>query len=307
MYSLDPTANPRAFNLIRGIVKEEMAHFAIACNLLNALGGSPLINRPDFVPKYPSTLPGAVHTSVVARLAPFSRDHVRDVLMEIEEPEKPLEFRTFAFESVTQYPTIGDFYRAIRDRIVEAGNNAFTGDPSRQSDSALLGLPDVFAVSDVDSAVRAIDHIVEQGEGTTELPTDDHHRLAHYYRFAEIYYGRELIPNPNVPANAPPEDRFWYRGASIAVDPTGVRTLRTDPTVASYPDAARQIADEFNNAYTNMLSQLHAAFTGDVTKVPTAIALMKTTLRPLAMQLVEIPVGDGVYAGPTFEYASTST
>ena len=44
LYSLDPIRNVKIFNLILGVVKEEMAHFAIACNVLNAIGGSPLID-----------------------------------------------------------------------------------------------------------------------------------------------------------------------------------------------------------------------------------------------------------------------
>ena len=42
---------------IKGVVIEEMLHMTIAANVLNAVGGHPAIDRPDFVPNYPQDLP----------------------------------------------------------------------------------------------------------------------------------------------------------------------------------------------------------------------------------------------------------
>jgi hypothetical protein len=42
---------------IKGVVIEEMLHMTIAANVLNAVGGHPAIDRPDFVPNYPEDLP----------------------------------------------------------------------------------------------------------------------------------------------------------------------------------------------------------------------------------------------------------
>jgi hypothetical protein len=39
------------------VVIEEMLHMTIAANVLNAVGGHPAIDRPDFVPNYPEDLP----------------------------------------------------------------------------------------------------------------------------------------------------------------------------------------------------------------------------------------------------------
>jgi hypothetical protein len=128
-----------------------------------------------------------------------------------------------------EYQTIGEFYRAIRDATAQAGDSIITGDPARQLTSAVIGLPWVMPVVDVESASLAIDHIFEQGEGTTESPTEEQDRLAHYYRFAEIYHERELIPDPSAPPNAPPEQRYRYGVAPIRVDPTGIYPLRINP------------------------------------------------------------------------------
>ncbi|RYG40354.1 hypothetical protein EON79_22745, partial [bacterium] len=91
-YSLDPIKNRRIRSLIMSVAMEEMLHFGLACNLLNAVGGAPRIDHPGFVPTFPGPLPGAVQDGLVARLAPFSKELVRDVFMEIEEPETPMSF-----------------------------------------------------------------------------------------------------------------------------------------------------------------------------------------------------------------------
>ena len=57
MFSLKPGTNRRIGELIRSVVNEEMLHMTIAANILIATGGSPQINAPDFVPKYPGPLP----------------------------------------------------------------------------------------------------------------------------------------------------------------------------------------------------------------------------------------------------------
>ena len=56
-YSLRPGTNREIATLLRSIIVEEMQHMTLAANLLNAVGGSPDINKPEFVPRYPGPLP----------------------------------------------------------------------------------------------------------------------------------------------------------------------------------------------------------------------------------------------------------
>ncbi len=56
MLSLRTGANMQIAQQIRGIVIQEMLHMAIAANILIAIGGSPAINKRDFIPKYPGPL-----------------------------------------------------------------------------------------------------------------------------------------------------------------------------------------------------------------------------------------------------------
>src|SRR3954466_5977743 len=76
--------------LMRPIVMQEMGHMALACNILNAIGGHPAIDEPGFVPTYPGPLPGGGEDDLTVPLAPFSLDLVHRVFMVIEEPEDPI-------------------------------------------------------------------------------------------------------------------------------------------------------------------------------------------------------------------------
>src|ERR1700730_7630242 len=57
LYSIKRGSNAIVADLIRSIVVEEMLHMTIAANVLNAIGGSPAINTPKFIPQYPGPLP----------------------------------------------------------------------------------------------------------------------------------------------------------------------------------------------------------------------------------------------------------
>jgi hypothetical protein len=52
--------NAEIGTLIDSVVKEEVAHMALACNILNAIGGEPAIDTPQFIPIYPGPLPGTI-------------------------------------------------------------------------------------------------------------------------------------------------------------------------------------------------------------------------------------------------------
>jgi rubrerythrin len=84
LYSLKPGTNAEIRELIGSVVIEEMSHMALACNILNAIGGSPVIDDPRFVPRYPGPLPGGVESQLIVPLKPFSLDLVQKVFMEIE-------------------------------------------------------------------------------------------------------------------------------------------------------------------------------------------------------------------------------
>ncbi len=306
LYSLKPDSNTEIQDRIRSIVLQEMLHMGLACNILNALGGSPLIDRPQFVPQYPGPLPGAVESELIVSLARFSLDLVKNVFMVIEEPETPLNFPVNAFAAAPPL-TIGQFYDTIKQLIIEGGQSIFVGNSAKQVTAPVAG-QELIQVTDVNSAVQAIEMIVEQGEGTTRSPLSGQGSdIAHYYQFAEIAHGKTLIPNPNAPADAPDDQKYVYGGDPIPFDPNGVLPVLENPKAALYPagSPARLACDTFNSTYTSLLKSLHETFNGSPDQFGHAISLM-FKLRGQATRLMAIDLGNGTHAGPSFEYRSDS-
>lgn len=291
LFSVDQQKNPAVRKIIHSVVIEEMVHMTLACNILNAIGGSPLIDDPSFVPKYPGPLPGTVEAGLIVPLAPFSVELVKEVFMVIEEPEDPLNFPDLL--TADGKLTIGAFYGRIKKQIEESGEALF----AHPSNPQVTNVDGAIAVENIETATKAIDMIVEQGEGTDKSPTDPlaDEELAHYYRFAEIVHGKELIRQG---------DSWAYTGKPITVDPTGVIPLVENPTIESYPagSPARKGAESFNRLYTEVLKNLHKTFNGSPETLEHAIDLM-FELKGEASKLAEAPSGQpGKQAGPTYEY-----
>jgi hypothetical protein len=290
-----PNPNGEIQALISTVVAEEMAHMALACNVLNAIGGSPVIDNPKFVPTYPGPLPGGVEGGLVVPLAPFSIELVKHVFMGIEEPE-------FAPVAAAAAPgeTIGQFYEAILAAIEQAGPGIFTGGHELQVTGA-PAVPDVIPVYDVEGARTAINTIVEQGEGTSTTPLDLEGQYAHYYRFGEIANGHQLVPVDNPPPGGKP---YAYTGDPIPFDATAVLPLKENPKRTDYPDGsqAQRICDGFNYTYTTMLKSLHSTFNGQPGNLGAAVGLMESMWEQ-ALHLVQLESGDGsTRAGPTFDW-----
>jgi len=303
LYSLGST-NPAVQGPIRSIVREEMLHMLLACNILNAVGGKPVIDDPGFVIDYPSPLPGTIAHGLQVPLKPFSKALMKDVFMVIEEPETPLVFPEIA-EAALPPRTIGEFYAAIKQKITALGASVFTGDPARQVQSDKFAMPLAKQlVTDPASAGVAIDYIVHQGEGTTATPKfDGTGQFAHYYRFAELSKGLKLQPNPLATPTLPPEQQYQYGPGTIVIDESAVLPLRGNPKSAGYPAGPiREASDNCNRIYTQILGLLQQAFDGTPGKVQDAIDSMTDQLRPAAKNLTALDLGDGTKAGPTFEY-----
>src|SRR5262245_28747598 len=76
----DPDADPADVRgTIMQIAQEEMLHMGIACNLLAAIGGQPMILQR--APRYPTRLPKDIHTGLKVGLAPLTRELVRKTFM----------------------------------------------------------------------------------------------------------------------------------------------------------------------------------------------------------------------------------
>ncbi|MFT4806195.1 MAG: hypothetical protein ACI9YE_003427 [Psychroserpens sp.] len=340
MFSLANTENTKIAGLIHSVVIEEMLHLTIACNILNAVGGSPVLNKPSFVPSYPGPLPGGVEGGLTVPIAKFSKNLVKNVFMVIEEPEEPIDIklglhlmarteltdsgnlealkaelqeRAAALEDKENL-TIGEYYGYIKIllEVLEITaqlecSTIFTGDPERQVvDEKWFPSNELFAVTDLESAKKAIDLIVDQGEGSSTDPfidSDDEaagaHEPAHFYRFEEIYMGKELKKDLRAKVG------YSYSGVEIPFFPSQVPNMKENPKTSNYPPSSLAFLNSnlFNYNYTNLLNSLHETFNGAPDKLSNAMGSMYA-LRLYALKLMALPDPNnpGYVAGPSFEY-----
>jgi hypothetical protein len=300
LYSLDAGRNREIVGIVQSVVVEEMLHMTLAANVLNALGGSPRIDKPGFIPTFPGPLPGGVESNLTVNLAPFSMTQLQ-AFLDIEQPEDPLDFKVAALGAEAAEPiTIGQFYTAISNAIGQLGDSAFVKPPRNQVGPDIM--PESVVVTDVATAQEAIRIIVEQGEGTSNSPEEVvGGRYAHYYRFMQIKKGRLLV---KVPTPQPPDQQYTYSGAPVPFDPAGVYAVPTNPTAAGYTDASQRFAnDNFNYTYTTLLLALHTLFNGQNTQAQfnTAIGLMMSLKGQAKAMMSGIP-NPALLTGPSFEY-----
>jgi ferritin-like protein len=306
LYSIHPGTNEDAAEVIQSVFVEEMLHMLLAANLLNAVGGTPAIDRPDFIPRYPAYLPHSADAFLVP-LARFAPDTI-ETFMRIERPAA-----SDAEPEPERYDTIGQFYEAIeaglRALCARLGEAAvFSGDPARQvtpDDFDYGGSGQIVPVYDLASALWAVDEIEEQGEGLKhaaiwdgdrDMFHPDREAVAHHFRYQQILAGR-AYSRGDTPQSGP-------TGDIVAVDWNAVYPMRANPRSDDYPadSPVRAKMAEFNHTYSDLLRGLQRALDGDPTHLSSLVDVM-FDLKRLAEELMQMPSGDGVTnAGPPFEY-----
>ena len=314
--------NETAAEIIRTVVVEEMLHFVLAANVLNAVGGSPSVDFPKFVPAYPATLPLGTGGKLEVGLLKFSEQAV-DTFLAIEKPAPPpARLRAAMVAPVAKhvpvdpgqladmlrrgefYQSIGDFYEAIEQglkgleaRAQAEGRSIFVPDDGFQITSEYYynSGGEAFPVTDLDSALKALGIIVDQGEGY-DRGISDGEELAHYYRFNQIKLGR-LYAAGDTPQSGP-------TGATFAVDYDAVWNMMPNPSIERLPmGEVRDAGAAFSAIYTDLLRTLHAAVNGKPDQLIPAVVQM-FTLRDGALALMRTPLPGGGNAGPCFEYSA---
>lgn len=181
---------------LRQVALEEMLHLSLVNNLLAATGASPHLWRPQF-PVHSGWFPA----DVVLRLSPFGAATL-DHFMYIERPEGIEMVDGTGFHHPAHHPRVarpelltptpqdyvsqGQLYhsvlRGLAKLVDEFGEErVFVGHGEAQVSAAEFGLPGLFRITGLESARRAVEEIVQQGEGA---PT--HREGSHYQRFAAI-------------------------------------------------------------------------------------------------------------------------
>src|SRR5690349_11876835 len=177
---------------LRGIAVEEMLHLALVANLMSAIGAAPQFGRPNF-PQRSGYFPAGIQLD----LLPFGERALRHFLflerpegMELQDadgfvPVAPARAPVQPGEALPrgqEFATIGHLYRGIAEGLrgltASCGERAvFVGSPRAQATGERLGWPQLIAVTDLASALAAVEEIIEQGEGCA-----GDWRTAHYGR-----------------------------------------------------------------------------------------------------------------------------
>lgn len=298
-FSILENTNPAAVSRIDSIVREEMIHMCLACNILNAIGGSPNIVPPS----YPGRLPGDVAGDLEIHLYPFSKQAMQQG-MNIETPVDPIDppqlEGMFAAEE-SEPVTIGEYYARLDAQLKELPANDWTPGRNQINDDQFFQ-GQLFPVNKYDDAHRAIDNIVSEGEGspTAGSPLDFQNELAHFYRFQEVYRNQTLVKANNSVGYA------W--GAPLGVDWNAVYPAITDPETHDFSQdspAAQAAQLACNNAFTAMVNELQKAFNGNAGSLGNAVRAM-FDLRMAAIRALNTPLADGTsVAGPSFLYLNS--
>lgn len=300
LLSIPPGENVEAASRIHTIAMQEMVHMCLACNIMNAIGGSPRI----VAPVYPGPLPGNLVHGMKIHLYRFSPAAIEQG-MKIEEPEQRIEpttlLKSMAASNDWQPVTIGQYYHLLDAALKALPSTAWT--PNRhQFDDSQYFQGQIFNVNSYDDAHRAIDNIVSEGEGTPVTPDgkgeplDFQNELAHYYRFWEIDKNLVLTKSATAPSG------YRWGPRSLGVDWSAVYNAISDPEQYDFSKesvAVRDTQQACNLAYTDMIEAMGLAFNGQPGQLGVAVRAM-FDLRMAARAAFNTPLTSGQVAGPAF-------
>ncbi len=294
------------------VARQEMLHLALVQNLLTSVGAAPYLARPD-IPSPAKHFPPGVRIALI----PFGERALRHFLflerpegMALDDPEtaaaaahaEPYMDEGEIVPRAETFATVGHLYRAIDVGFAWLTSKLgveglFIGPPAAQATPASFGWPELVPVVDVDSAHRAIDTIVEQGEGLT-----GEWRTAHFGRFLGVF-DDYMAMRAAEPSFEPARPVLVGRARRREEDDSGLPVI-SDPTTS-------RVSDLFNVSNEVILLALtrYFAHTDETpeqlkTLADVAVSLMFGAIKPLGQLLTQMPFGPthpGRTAGPTFE------
>ena len=306
LYSIKPGRNVEAVEALTSVFIEEMLHMTLAANVLNAIGGAPVLDRPDFLPKYPTFLPHS-RGSFEIPLTRFSKSAIA-TFMRIENPE--------GADAVAEADQIRHAGTVLsRDRTGSRGplcGARRSGDLLRQSRAPdhqrLDGLHrQRTAHRGPRPCVGARGDQRNRGTGRGAHAEGSVGRRSRHVP-PGVRRSRALLPLPGADARA-----LYQRGDTPGSGPSGREftidwdaafPMRDNPRSGDYPAGSpvREKMDAFNRLYSDMLRDLHRAFNGEPKRMFVICRDMRE-LKTKAVELMQTPSGDGVTtAGLSFEW-----
>src|SRR5512133_2008152 len=307
-FSLKSTAGPglrddqlevveRWRRLLLDIAGEEMLHWAVVQNLLTAVGSAPYVSRPHMPHQAKGYPPG-----VQFRLLPFGEAALQHFVY-FERPEGVDRADAEGFDPAgppllpmrpeeivprgQDFATQGHLYRSVESGFAHLADKLgegrlFIGPAFQQADETAFGWPDLGPITDLEGANRALERIVEQGEGATG-------------NWATAHYGRFLDMLDDYLAMRKEDPGFEPAHPVLAAGMRGVEGIEpdvyiTDPTTGGGSDL-------FNAVYELLLQMIARYFAfGHETPQPrqilanAAVGLMFRAIKPLGLMLARLPV-----------------
>ncbi|MBK9035754.1 MAG: hypothetical protein IPL61_31645 [Myxococcales bacterium] len=324
-FSLDPSApalTPADSETVRGfmmgcllIARQEMEHLGLVSNLLVAIGAPPNFDRPNL-----PLPPMYYQLELPLALVPFGATFL-ELAARLEAPcEEPPDHPPHPY-----YTSIAEVYERLRAGFVTLGSpgaptaaTLFLGPQAPQLENTSFGAAPgqiwyditLARVTDLTSALAAIDLIRIQGEGATptvlaapmllDVQADT---TSHYARVVAMHQAWDaLLPAARAAALRPvPANPISYQHGDV--DPDATVCLFRDPRAVA-------LATLGVRAYELMLLMLTRQYgASDATPADLAMyqaiaffPLMTTVVRPVSEMLVQLPAGDGHHAAAfTFE------
>jgi len=297
--------------ILNGIAIDEMMHLAIVNSLLVAVGSAPHFDRPNFPHDCVYYMP-----ELIIGLEPFNEITMQHFIA-VEQPQDadlpypitPEGIRKVEGAMVNQIgpdphllESQGDIYgliaqgvRTLCSRLGE--ENVFIGPVPRPAVMRFFESNGWEPAWNLQSTIKAVVQIVEQGEGASGDNPD-----CHYSKFKGIldqYYALRAADPTFEPAHSVLRNPF----SRTPPEGHGEFNLITDPL-------AVDVSDLFNEAYVALLNVFARMFVlTDETEeeanklVEISYALMVETLLPLGELLCRLPAGPatpGRTAGPSF-------
>lgn len=331
----------KAGAMVMSVVVEEMLHMSLSSNVKQAICG-----MPDLIDKspadWPAYLPGHEPPFPI-NLAPYSLDQLYTFL-QIESP-KPLTGKKDLATAIP-YVTIGEFYGLIENAIKKyypndsqynqeaaqlvpgrgyyAHNNINTQYYNKQHKPTFVNAEDsggLIHVVDCASALKALNEIVEQGEGHqggSSLNEDGsvncqnlcrpenfddpkHEELAHFAKFNLLYCELQTMEK---------EFAEVLKDPSFDVKSLFVFDVPTNPVTADYPAPLQDLSNLTNAVYSYVYIMTEGTYrqSGNIQFEIFMLGIHKTMLWVLSslcstMTGISYIGSDGVTrnAAPTFE------
>lgn len=296
--------------VITTVAVQEMTHLALVNNMLVSIGHGPYFKHPNFPQPSRYFAP-----NVRLVLLPFSEQALK-YFLHLERPEGmaiegvpgfevlgdlgPAEGERRIVPQKEYFSTVGSLYRGIergfRNLVERLGEErVFLGARQTQATEEIFGLPGLLRVENLSSAMRAVDGIVEMGEGARGKWEN-----AHFGMFLGIFKEFSEMKKRN-PGFSP-----------------------TKPVVAAYSrppgeDEVPMISEAFTSGIADIFNASYSLAIGTLCRfyvhqpehpgelqllASTAVGLMENVIKPLGELLTTLPVGNrlpGMMAGPSFE------